>query len=122
MPEAVILTATKGFGVFMSSVLALVMSVVVHGVPACQDPRVGQRDSRRGGPRGWGQGRRGVRVLNPEGAGERAGRSQLNGWRMKRRALGGDVTREGFFHTMAKGIIVLRRPRCGSEASPRQDW
>lgn len=35
--------------------------------------------------------------------------SQLNGWRMKRRALGGDVRREGFFHTMAKGIIVLRR-------------
>ena len=45
MPEAVILTATKGFGVFMSSVLALVMSVVVRGVPACQDPRVGQRDA-----------------------------------------------------------------------------
>lgn len=69
MPEAVIRTATKGFGVFISPVLALVMSVVVRGVPACQDPRVGQRDSRRGGPRGWGQGRRRARVLNPEGAG-----------------------------------------------------
>ena len=53
MPEAVIRTATKGFGVFTSPVLALAMSAVVRGVPACQDPRVGQRDSRRGGPRGW---------------------------------------------------------------------
>ena len=69
MPEVVIRTATKGFRVFMSPVLALAMSAVVRGVPACQDPRVGERDSRRGGPRGWGQGRRRVRVLNPEGAG-----------------------------------------------------
>lgn len=117
MPEAVIRTATKGFGVFTSPVLALAMSAVVRGVPACQDPRVGQRDSRRGGPRGWGQGKRRVRVLNPEGAGVTAECLED-----EEKGPGGDVTREGFFHTMAKGIIVLRRPRCGSEASPRQDW
>ena len=63
---------------------------------------------------GWGRGTAGGKAL---GAGLQAadlcvlGRrgSQLNGWRMGRRAPGRDVTREGFFHTVAKVIIVLRR-------------
>ena len=83
MPEAVIRTATKGFGVFTSPVLALAMSAVVRGVPACQDPRVGQRDSRRGGPRGWVKAKDVCVYLTLRGRG-----SQLNVWRMKRRALG----------------------------------
>lgn len=63
---------------------------------------------------GWGRGTVGGEAL---GAGLKQadlcvlGRqgSQLNGWRMGRRAPGGDVIREGFFHTVAKVIIVLRR-------------
>lgn len=46
MPE--VWRAPKGFVV---SFLALAMPGVVCGGPACQDPRVGQRDSRKGSSR-----------------------------------------------------------------------
>lgn len=53
----------KGVQVFMSPVLALAMSAVVRGVPACQDPRVGKGCGRQG----WGSRQKACRVLNPEG-------------------------------------------------------
>lgn len=49
---------------------------------------------------GWGQGRRRVAVLNPEGAG-----SQLNVWRMKRRALGRYDKGRGSSTQWQKGIV-----------------
>lgn len=60
MPE--VWRAPKGFVV---SFLALAMPGVVYGGPACQDPRVGQRDSRRGSSGGWAQAGRPVCTRPP---------------------------------------------------------
>ena len=112
MPE--VWRAPKGFVV---SVLALAMPGVVCGGPACQDPRVGQRDSRREGSGGWAPGGRPV-CTRPPGVtaewledGEKGPGSGCDKGRLLPHSGKGDYCFE------EKG-----RPRCGAEASPRRDW
>lgn len=86
----------------MPPVLALAMPMDTCSGPACQAPR-GRVEGQPGGeaPGGLVQGCRPVCIWSWG--------SQLNGWRMGRRAASGEARREGFVHTVAKGIIVLRK-------------